>query len=970
MPLNKREIPDPFTFAHPGLYADSTAEEILDDTSFAAVVGSVGQLAALSAYATEIMDTILRIANETRVRVDKTTAKTNALIRDIDGTEKQVVAASKLEKPITKVSTCDRANTNQIPTVLTKSTNDDAVVRLYEAAQLPPELWKFDKDYGAGVTMDAYSNPGLFFKEWIKAETRRQEQERKARKAKREAEKARKKAKRKLKKERESLRLSLDHGGDQSMVGGESMWQAYSESSKKIMHHKRTRAKGRKTKGRRTFGESLAPVSEFQPPSVDELPAANMNAGLVFELSFSDWELPFDILGFDPKLPRVVQHGEGPPNMGDIIVSVNGKEIAGFDSPHARLLELIQTEMRPLLFEFEKATEKIKLPAATPAYEEFHDDEQSLASGRTLETAVSDTSTLIDGRGGDFNSLYGNPATQASALMELDTDEGTGRDTVVTAHAAHTPTFDPEVQTAGLQPPPPPAAPAPPDDPAVAHSEAGAGQEEKKQTRAGRPSVMFKMDATDDAATASGVSSASKTTGSRKSTSFLDDPTLDGHDEDFAALDDIMGDSQMYAADRDRRTTVTDEVEAQYSPDGVVPDNADEILDGESSADPSVASAAAERKSEARRRWGKIRNSLGALKAMSLKQDSLVKDGDDPAIDVDGNPSVQGEGEGEGGGEDDGRSRDESNVSSVEQNPAEDGDVPDSARGVVALGGEEGSEANTANEGGGDEHKEENARGEHDADAKGDEDKDEEEGKAQGEGGEGDFSDWEEAYTPDGQVYYVNMVTQESSWTDPRVTGRIGEQDEAEAEAEEETEEETEEEEPISTIPIPPPLPPEDFEPIKKVKKRAKMSRRSSQHMKKMSMANLHNSSRPSMGRRRSSMVIPGQSLIGARRESTTPAAPPGSLMEMLNKSKSGLKKAPEMKKKAMDVRSTDMKSMLKAVKEKGMRKVEINAHHNDNAHIQVDDAVAKILANRQAIEDTDSESDSDDSGSEFTDSD
>ena len=61
---------------------------------------------------------------------------------------------------------------------------------------------------------------------------------------------------------------------------------------------------------------------------------------------------------------------------------------------------------------------------------------------------------------------------------------------------------------------------------------------------------------------------------------------------------------------------------------------------------------------------------------------------------------------------------------------------------------------------------------------------------------------------------------------------------------------------------------------------------------------------------------------------------------------------------------------MLKAVKDKGMKKVEINAHHNDNAHVHVDDAVAKILANRQAIEDTDSESDSDDSGSEFTDSD
>ena len=137
MPLNKREIPDPFTFAHPGLYEDSTAEEILDDTSFAGVVGSIGQLAALSAYATEIMDTVLRIANETRVRVDTTTAKTNALIRSLDGTEREVIAASKrVKKPITQTSQVDRANTNQIPTMMTKSTNDDAIVRLYEAAQV------------------------------------------------------------------------------------------------------------------------------------------------------------------------------------------------------------------------------------------------------------------------------------------------------------------------------------------------------------------------------------------------------------------------------------------------------------------------------------------------------------------------------------------------------------------------------------------------------------------------------------------------------------------------------------------------------------------------------------------------------------------------------------------------------------------------------------------------------------------
>ena len=71
-----------------------------------------------------------------------------------------------------------------------------------------------------------------------------------------------------------------------------------------------------------------------------------------------------------------------------------------------------------------------------------------------------------------------------------------------------------------------------------------------------------------------------------------------------------------------------------------------------------------------------------------------------------------------------------------------------------------------------------------------------------------------------------------------------------------------------------------------------------------------------------------------------------------------------------VDVRSTDMQAMIRKAKEQGLRKVEINAHRDDNAFVQVDDAVAKILANRQAIQDSDSESDSDDSGSDFTDSD
>ena len=40
--------------------------------------------AALSAYATEVMDGVLRIANETRQRVEVTTAKTDTLVQALE----------------------------------------------------------------------------------------------------------------------------------------------------------------------------------------------------------------------------------------------------------------------------------------------------------------------------------------------------------------------------------------------------------------------------------------------------------------------------------------------------------------------------------------------------------------------------------------------------------------------------------------------------------------------------------------------------------------------------------------------------------------------------------------------------------------------------------------------------------------------------------------------------------------------
>ena len=147
---------------------------------------------------------------------------------------------------------------------------------------------------------------------------------------------------------------------------------------------------------------------------------------------------------------------------------------------------------------------------------DYHDDEKSLASGHTLDTAGtlgSDGSSYI-GAGGDAYALYGNAGTQASAMMELnDVAEDTNRETIATAHAAHTPHFEPEEEKAELPPPGPPpvpppvAVPPPADDAAVAHIEADAEKEEAKEA------THKSADATDDAANASAVLNGTKETG-------------------------------------------------------------------------------------------------------------------------------------------------------------------------------------------------------------------------------------------------------------------------------------------------------------------------------------------------------------------------------------------------------------------------------------------------------------------------
>jgi len=181
-----------------------------------------------------------------------------------------------------------------------------------------------------------------------------------------------------------------------------------------------------------------------------------------------------------------------------------------------------------------------------------------------------------------------------------------------------------------------------------------------------------------------------------------------------------------------------------------------------------------------------------------------------------------------------------------------------------------------------------------------------------------EIGEWEELVDPvSGDPYFVNRVTQESSWTDPRIDG--GE------------EEYTENLGPY--IPPPPPLPPDNFEPIVK-KIQPKFAKRS----------------------RRASSVIPGKRL------SMKPSSSPGSLMDALKLGSGKLKKAPPRVERKKDIRDMDMASLLKQRREAGLKKVDKEKVAAEKKKVEepVDDAVQRLLENRKRIANDSSDSDSD----------
>jgi len=203
--MYKRVLPsDSYAFGHPDLVSGSKQQEKLQGSAFAAMTGSLGQIAHLAAYSADVMDGILRLSEELSHRIEETAHRSELLTKTLRLTQQDVKGAAKADM-ISVPSTVERAPyTEKISRLLTQNSNDGSVAEAYLQCAEPPPLKVFDEEYGVGAARALYSNPDFFYDVWVREEENRIRQDRLTIKKEREAKKAKRKARRTGRKRSES----------------------------------------------------------------------------------------------------------------------------------------------------------------------------------------------------------------------------------------------------------------------------------------------------------------------------------------------------------------------------------------------------------------------------------------------------------------------------------------------------------------------------------------------------------------------------------------------------------------------------------------------------------------------------------------------------------------------------------------------------------------------------------------------
>eukprot|EP00603_Paraphysomonas_imperforata_P002862 CAMPEP_0114420904 /NCGR_PEP_ID=MMETSP0103-20121206/4799_1 /TAXON_ID=37642 ORGANISM="Paraphysomonas imperforata, Strain PA2" /NCGR_SAMPLE_ID=MMETSP0103 /ASSEMBLY_ACC=CAM_ASM_000201 /LENGTH=858 /DNA_ID=CAMNT_0001589401 /DNA_START=93 /DNA_END=2669 /DNA_ORIENTATION=+ len=193
MPLPKRFVADAQLYAPPDIYEESSQDNLLRDISSAGNLGALHQISFLSLYAFEMFDNLSRLAEDVGSRIINATDRTSRLVDRLTQVESRIqrITTSNTRTPPNESQVIRQKkqtmkflkvrSAQHIPSALNKMTNSAQINGLYADCSLPPQFWKLE-----ALTFDdcliRYSNPGLFFEEWLKVELLKQEENRLERK--------------------------------------------------------------------------------------------------------------------------------------------------------------------------------------------------------------------------------------------------------------------------------------------------------------------------------------------------------------------------------------------------------------------------------------------------------------------------------------------------------------------------------------------------------------------------------------------------------------------------------------------------------------------------------------------------------------------------------------------------------------------------------------------------------------------
>ena len=158
---------------HSSAHAESSQASHLKDVHVASLTGVLAQIGHLAAYATELLDGLFRIAQETTGRLESVGDRTQKLHQSLLAVE--MLPPPPLSVDVLSIGTFAQKLEIKVPHIFTKQTNDDAILGHYYLCTPPPPLRKFDALLGGEQCMQSYSHPRFFFEQWFKSELKRQE---------------------------------------------------------------------------------------------------------------------------------------------------------------------------------------------------------------------------------------------------------------------------------------------------------------------------------------------------------------------------------------------------------------------------------------------------------------------------------------------------------------------------------------------------------------------------------------------------------------------------------------------------------------------------------------------------------------------------------------------------------------------------------------------------------------------------